>query len=943
MEKLTRREFLSGAVAAAGTLAIPNALGFNLLKPVLDPMGAYPYRGWETLYRGQWSFDSFGRTTHSVNCTGSCTWKGYVKNGVLFKEEQYADYPDISPDLPTYNPRGCQKGANHKEYVYGPQRVKYPLIRVGERGEGNWRRATWTEALSYIATGVKNAVNPESGVYEPDTVTFFAAIPAKHHITLAGGFRLANLIGGVVCSFYDWYCDLPPGEPLTWGVQTDSCESADWFNSKYILLMGANLLETRIPDAHFLTEARQNGAKVVAVFPEYNPVSIHADEFVAVNPGTDGALCLAMAHEIVNNLLYDEPYIKQFTDMPFLVRADTGKFLREADLVAGGSTEKFYLWDLSTGAPVLAPGTRGFGPPVPGALDLIALGVNPALEGTFLVNGIPVTTVFERLKAKLATHTPAWAAGETGVPEADIVRLAGEFATTKPARIIEGAGTNHYYHNDLINRSQILLVALTGNVGVPGGGFDHYVGQEKLWAEHGFFQLSFPLGRPKQRFQNTTLWTYVHAGVSSDVDDLWTRDIGDYIVESVNNDWMPLWPKGTVSYDPLTKVVSNSRDPRVLFVWGANYVNQAKGFADVVNNLLPKLDLLVSVNSRMDTTALYADVVLPAASMFEKWDLSTTDLHSYVHPFTPVLPNPLHESRTDWQIWRSIAGALQSTGLVFTDTLPDGTTITRTFTNLQQQFDLLNLNGSTVPSVQTDRNACQFLLDASEETAGLTIQSATGANSIIEHPRRFLATSEEWTSDLMPGQAYYGFQRLTDHLRPLTTLTGRQQFYIDHDWYLQQDSDGVTEELPVYKPPVDADLYPLRWITPHGRWSIHSCWRDAKYQLRLQRGRPIVYLSPAEAADRGLVDNDLVEVFNGHGSLVANLCITQRLPDGMAQMYHGWEKSTMRAGWQSPVTIRIKPTQLIGKYGHINFRLNYWGPTGNQKDTRVEIAKYTGP
>lgn len=952
MENLTRRKFLGGALAAAGALVVPKTLALDLLRPVLDPMGAYPYRGWEDLYRGQWSYDSFGRTTHSVNCTGSCTWKGYVKNGILFKEEQYADYPDIGPDLPTYNPRGCQKGANHKEYIYGPQRVKYPLIRVGPRGSGQWRRATWNEALALIVAGDAglgiNGVLDAIQNYGPDTVTFFAAIPAKHHITLSGGFRLANLIGGVVCSFYDWYCDLPPGEPLTWGVQTDACESADWFNSKFIMLMGANLLETRIPDAHFLTEARQNGTRVVAVFPEYAPVCVHADEFVAVNPGTDGALCLGMANVIVNSALYDAPYIKQFTDMAFLVRSDTGKFLREADVVQGGSQEKFYLWDQVTAAAVLAPGSRGFGAPVPGALDLGAL--DPALEGTYSVGGFTVRPVFGRLKEQLATCTPAWAAGETGVSATTIGRLARQFAAAPSARIIEGAGTNHYYHNDLINRAQILLVALTGNVGIPGGGFDHYVGQEKLWAEQGFFRLSFPLTRPKQRFQNTTLWTYVHAAVRSDVDPLWPRPVGEYISTSVNNGWMPLWPKGTLSYDAVTNVVVNSRSPRVLFVWGANYVNQAKGFSDVVNTLIPKLDLLVSVNQRIDTTSLYADVVLPAAGMFEKWDLSTTDLHTYVHPFTPVLGVPQFESRTDWQIWRSLAEALQATGLIFDDTTAPFSPAApqhRDFNTLLSDFDTMNLAGTSVTSVADDRNACQFLLEASPETNdgvnGLTILADTGPNSIIEHPRRFLQTGDEWTSDLLPGQAYYGFQRMTQHLRPLTTLTGRQQFYIDHDWYLENDLNGVSEELPVYKPPVDQDAYPLRWITPHGRWSIHSTWRDAKYQLRLQRGRPIVYLSPAEANARGLTDNALVTVYNGHGSLVANLCISPRLPNGMAQMYHGWEKYTLRAGWQSPTTIRIKPTQLIGQYGHVNFRLNYWGPTGNQKDTRVEITAYTGP
>lgn len=941
---MKRRDFLKGAAAAAGVLAARDALAFEFLAPVSDPLGSYPYRGWEQFYKDQWAFDWFGRSSHSVNCTGSCTWRGYVKNGILFKEEPFADYPQIGSTLPVYNPRGCQKGANHKEYVYGPQRVKYPLVRVGLRGMGLFRRASWDEALALVAGRVKAAVDANwkdtDGTFRksPDAVTFFAAIPAKHHITLSGGFRLANLIGGVVCSFYDWYCDLPPGEPLTWGVQTDACESADWFNSKYILIMGANLPETRIPDAHFLSEARYRGAKVVLVAPEYNATAKHADQFVAIKPGTDGALCLSMANVMVEEGLFDAAYVKQFTDLPLLVRVDNGKMLRLSTDAASKDFNKYYVWDEATGQAVLAPGTLGFQPPAGAHEELWTLdlnGIQPALEGEFDVGGVKVTTVFSLLRKKLAAYSPAAAAGMTGIDAGVIANLAREFAKARPARIIEGAGTNHYFHNDLINRAQILLVALTGNVGVQGGGFDHYVGQEKLWAEKGFFELSFPIGRPKQRFQNTTLWTYVHSDVRSDVDGILPRPLDSYVKDSVRNGWIPLWPKGTLD---------NCRDPKVLFVWGANYLNQAKGFDQVLGRLWPKLDLVVDLNMRMDTTAKYADVVLPATSHFEKFDLSTTDLHTYVHPFTPVI-DPLFQSRTDWQIWRGLAKALAATKYRFDDLVPDGSVVARDFARLPEQWENQTSPTTGHWDVSDDRNACQYLLSNSPETEAFTIGGRhrfgaasevkdVPADSIIRHPQRFPKTGEEWTSDIFPDRAYFGFQRMTEHLRPLTTMSGRQQFYIDHDWFLYD----FKEELPVFKAPLGIDKYPLRWITPHGRWSIHSTWRDAKYQLRLQRGRPIVYLSPEEASRRGLQDNDLVTVLNGHGDFDAHLCISNRMPEGMAMMYHGWERyETTRGGFQSPTTIRIKPTQLVGKYGHIAFRLNYWGPTGNQKDTRVEV------
>jgi complex iron-sulfur molybdoenzyme family reductase subunit alpha len=144
----SRRSFIQTAAMTAATLALPGCSRKE--KPVLstltgdfDPLRSYPYRGWEDFYRKIWRWDKVVRSTHSANCTGSCSWKVYVRNGVMVREEQAADYPRINEDLPDYNPRGCQKGGCFVEYVYSPQRLRYPLIRTGERGEGKWRRATW--------------------------------------------------------------------------------------------------------------------------------------------------------------------------------------------------------------------------------------------------------------------------------------------------------------------------------------------------------------------------------------------------------------------------------------------------------------------------------------------------------------------------------------------------------------------------------------------------------------------------------------------------------------------------------------------------------------------------------------------------------------------------------------------------------------------------------
>ena len=912
--KITRRRFLwmssisvVGALAGAagaGKVPPPDIPGFRF---DYDPMRTYPYRGWESLYEKQWTWDKVARSTHSANCTGSCSWKVYVKDGVMLREEQASDYPRIGEDLPDYNPRGCQKGACFVEYVYGAQRLRFPLIRTGKRGEGKWRRATWDEALELVAGKLLDNIYR----FGPDTNTFFSVIPAMSPVSFCAGSRLAQYLGGVFCSFYDWYCDLPPGEPLTWGVQTEACECADWFNAKMIVFWGSNVTQTRIPDAHFAFEARYNGAKLVGISPDFNSSCTHVDLFLGIAPGTDADLAMGVARILVEEKLVDVPYVREQTDMPLLVVEKTRRFLRESDLEEKGSDEVFYFVDERDGKVKKAPGAMG-SPVKSIALD----GTVPALSGRYTVTGrdgekITVVPVFERLRKVLSGYTLKKVARVTGLPPGEIAAFAREMGTRKPAMIIHGAGTNHWFHNDLINRSMILLVALTGNTGKNGGGFNHYVGQERIWPEEGFKKLAFPEGGKKQRFQNTTLWTYVHS-TNRDEHTYNGKRIEEYIEESVSKGWMPLYPR------------NRKQKPRSLIVWRANYLNQAKGNEKILPSLWNDLDLIVNINFRMDTTALYSDVVLPAASYYEKTDLNTTDCHSFIHPFSKVL-DPLFESRTDWDIFSALTKKIEEVAVrrKLTPYRDEQFGWERDFTSLHRQW-------SGGGKIVTDEAASNFILANAEETKEMTYAG------LQDQPRRFVQTDpHSWNSDIEEGIAYTPFKHQVEKKRPWRTLVGRQQFYIDHPWFLD-----LGEELPVSKEAV-TDPYPLYWNTPHGRWSIHSTWRDNRYMLRLQRGMPIAYLNPEDAASRGIRDNDWIRIFNHIGFCIVRAKILPGEQRGRVTMYHGWEKflGFQQGGWQSLTYIKIKPTQLIGKYGHVNFRLNYWGPTGNNRDVKVEVEK----
>ena len=312
-------------------------------------------RRWEEFYRNRFQHDKVTRSTHGVNCTGGCSWQIYVKEGIVVWETQQLDYPLIDDTLPPYEPRGCQRGISFSWYLYSPLRIKYPLIRgklvdswraekrktdnsleawenlqnnnvkrreyQSARGKGGFRRTTWDEVLEIMAAS--NIYTAKK--YGPDRVIGFSPIPAMSMMSYASGARFLQLFGGVCLSFYDWYCDLPNASPEIWGEQTDVGESADWYNSKFIAVMGANLGMTRTPDVHFFSESRHNGTKTIVFAPDFNMVSKFADQWVPLHAGSDGAFWMAVTHVILKEYHYDKKtpyfidYSKRYTDSPFLV------------------------------------------------------------------------------------------------------------------------------------------------------------------------------------------------------------------------------------------------------------------------------------------------------------------------------------------------------------------------------------------------------------------------------------------------------------------------------------------------------------------------------------------------------------------------------------------------------------------------------------------------
>jgi nitrate reductase alpha subunit len=743
-------------------------------------------RTWEDAYRNRWAHDKIVRSTHGVNCTGSCSWKIYVKGGIVTWETQQTDYPRTRADLPNHEPRGCARGASYSWYLYSANRLKYPMVRgrlierwraalkvartpvdawasIVEdpaarrdyqkvRGMGGFVRSSWEEVNQLIAAANVYTVK----TYGPDRVIGFSPIPAMSMISYAAGSRYLSLIGGVCMSFYDWYCDLPPASPQIWGEQTDVPESADWYNSTYLIAWGSNVPQTRTPDAHFFTEVRYKGAKTVAVTPDYSEVAKLADLWMHPKQGTDAALAMAMGHVVLKEFYfggsagplpsdrtpagggttqsggpggprprsaYFDDYARRYTDLPLLllleekVLADgskvvaPGRYVRASDFADRLGQDNNPEWKTvafdATGETVVPNGSIGFRWGAEGRTDAgkwnleakegrknadvkLKLSVledggqkhevvevafpyfagattphfpNNTQQGELNRAKVPavrmrfadgtealVATVFDLQAAQYgidrglgsgakdyndnAPYTPAWQEKITSVPRDQVITIARQFAdnadkTHGKSMIIIGAAMNHWYHSDMNYRGVINLLMLCGCVGQSGGGWAHYVGQEKLRPQTGWTALAFALDwirPPRQQnstsffYAHTDQWRYEKLGVEEILSPLADRkafggSLIDYNVRAERMGWLPSAPQlktnplklvkdaQAAGLDPKDYVVKALKDgslqmscedpdapqnwPRNLFVWRSNLLGSSgKGHEYFCKHLL---------------------------------------------------------------------------------------------------------------------------------------------------------------------------------------------------------------------------------------------------------------------------------------------------------------------------------------------------------------------
>ncbi|MFI5394818.1 MAG: molybdopterin-dependent oxidoreductase [Candidatus Binatia bacterium] len=935
---LTRRDFLKRTGATILVLSLHQLdLGDRSSTAHAGPAGAEPYRSWEDLYRQRWRWDRIVKGTHlQVNCVSACAWDLYVKDGIVWREEQAAIYAQTNPALPDFNPRGCQKGACYSALMYSPARVKYPLKRVGARGSGRWQRISWDDALTELADTIIDTClinGPECIVYEGGStnVDFGADTAAE--------MRLVNLLGATTLdSNGAGVGDAALGAVQTWGMGFVDGTSDDWMHADYLVVWCMNPSYTRIPEAHFLWEARYRGAQVVVIAPDYNATAMHADLWLNPRVGTDAALALSMAQVIVGEGRYQAAYLQEQTDLPLLVRTDTGRFLRQQDLQAGGKDDVFYLWDANSGALFPAPGTQGHS-----SQTLRLGGVTPALEGTHTVTlrggqSVTVRPVFELLKEQLAAYTPERAAQLSGVQAETIRQVARTFAGAGAAMILASFGACKHYHSDLMQRALILLLALTGNQGKRGGGLR----VAAWWSMAGFEDLAAGYETPfylkllsrvitpsvrtletyitqisRQRYllTPTLLWLYVHGGLTA-----LDPEAEGAVTEALRQGWMPVYPRP-------------GQNPQVLLCTGGNPLRRWPAPQVAEQHLWPKWKRIVSINFRMSTTALKSDIVLPAAGYYEKRGVK------YAQSYLPYIVvgdkavEPVGEAKSEWEIFGLLTRRVQERAKergagTYRDPLGlehDLSTLYESWTR-QGQFP-----------VEDEEKALDHIIVNSEPTRGLSWTQVAEKGAVPIQAAGRYGPVNGVCSDFVAGQTVSPSEWFVEKKEPWPTLTGRQQFYIDHPWFLE-----AGEQLPCYKAsPAMGGNYPLRLTGGHTRWSIHAIWRDEPHLLQLQRGEPVMYMSIEDAAARGVEDHGVVTVHNDAGSCHIRVKLSPAVQPGQVIIYHAWEPYQFR-DWQSSqntIPSPFKMLHLIGNYGQLHYRTGGNAPGYAPRGTAVEVER----
>ena len=847
MRKITRKEFLKISTASVAGLMISSPLlaALKSISEVDNPLEFYPDRDWEKIYRDQYKYDDVFHFLCAPNDTHNCLLRAYVKNGVVIKigpSYGYGKARDIYGNQASHrwDPRLCQKGLAMIRKVYGPRRVKNPMVRRGfkewhdagfprdgsgrippqylNRGKEPFVRVTFEEACMTVANAMVNIASTYSGDKGKDLLNkqgydeamidaakgagtqvlkFRGGMPLLGATRIMGFYRMANsmallddyirkigkpdALGGRGWDNYSWHTDLPPGHTMVCGHQTIDFDLAVAENAKMVICWGMNWIATKMPDGHWLSEARVKGTKVVTVACEYQATSSKADDAIIIRPGSDPAFALGLANVIIKEKLYDPEFVKAQTDLPLLVRLDTLKLLKPQEVLKDYQVKELkqsYLLKEGEKAPppikqqhqvILEKLRREWGDFLAwnsdtGQIEVLSrddngLSGNFALEGEFTVttvdgNKVKVRPVFDMIKEHVSHFTPEVVSDICHVNKEAVVELAREIAQDKSKALIAvGMGPNHFFNNDLKDRAIFLVCALTKNIGFHGGNIGSFAGNYR-----GAYFNGLPLYITEDPFD-----IELDPKKKPRVKSCYKMESAHYY----NYGDRPL-RVGNKLFTGKSHMPAPTK-----FAWFGNsnsILGNLKWHHDFVMNTLPKIDC-VAVNEWWWTASCeYADVVFAVDSWaefkFPDMTAAVTNPFFQVFPTTPL--KRLHDTRSDIE---ALAGVGRALARITKDK------------RFEDYWKFVHENNVEA--------YLQRIIDNSSTLKGYTIEDVA-------------SDAKKGIPALLMTRTYpkiMGWEQSNEN-KPHYTKTGRLEFYRDENEFIEHG-----ENIPVHREPVDGTFY----------------------------------------------------------------------------------------------------------------------------------------
>ena len=911
----------------------------------------------EDMYRNEFGFtrgniEDTGFAYHCVNCQGNCAWEVWSHNGVVTRENQSARYPSINAKIPDFNPRGCNKGVQHSQVMYEKDRILYPMRRVGERGEGKWERITWDDAAEEVCQKIFDVMTDEDR--GPDKLMVHAGTGLLTEGRRGAPLRFSTQLGAIRIYPSSYLGDMFSGAAVAYGEGNVGCTYDFMYNVDTAVFWGGNPSVSRIPDAHFVWEGKYNGAKVVVITPEFNASAKSADLWIPIKPGTDNLLAMSVIHTILKLELFKPEFMKVFTDLPFLVNTKTGKMIRKTDLehvdhkdhaAHHAAMEEFYCMNKKTKKPARMPGTEGNKDHA--TLRLKEFGIDPELEGTWKIKDvhgheIEVTTVFELMRREAAKFAPEVTAKTTGVHPDTCVTLAKDLAVPKVVEVTTGFSLNKYFNGILTIWNISSIMGLTGRMGPYGG-----LNTENEFQLSGLGALSGFSGKYAPRFGSGFVGEFIFGDGMKTFDKYFNdEDVNRAHAGHLGNDkqspkteykaiieeLLGLGKDDAANIEAKKKgikgnVVKPWWSPDTAIIVADSKFRRNKG-TDYREAFMKKMKYFAYVDYRMSETAVYADLLLPAKSHYEVYDLRTSPgYHRFTNLAYPIANmKAIGEARDEWTMFAYLAERLEAyakrpenIAKAKVKDIPkhakpgfhDLTIFHKEYTNTDDE----SLEANEVP-LGTDKLALEAALEKCEQYSPWTVDKMYKAGGFLQ-----INEKAAKSSPLYSDKPYSSMENHLYKYERLETMSGRQTFYVDHDMWLKLGA-AVNTGREVIAPITDASgEHPFMIMTPHARWSIHSNYKASRTLQRLQRGVPYVQVNRVSAAAKGINDGDTIEVYNTIGSFFAMAKVSSSCPPDALVMEHGWEPYMYKfnKGHNEVVPTALNLLEMADGWGHLKF------------------------